>query len=363
MYAHLQPAALTTIKVFVTLVLILIGLVLYKVKTKARWKLIWDFRVGHLIQTCVQSSILLFMNLYSPYIKAYAPLIPVQIIFGFLIDFLISIARYGSYRVGFSALPIILSINLFIWFQPELISFQFLMIVLAFLSKHYLLRDKKGERKHIFNPSAVGMFFGSLFLIYFGHEYSWLNAISGSYNVSRPEIFFWILAMGALSQFAGQVFTISFGAVLTLFSVCHLSEWLTGVPMTNQWIDPAVLVGVTLLITDPVTTPKTAWGRFVFGCTYGLAILATYGMLSYFREPGYFAKILPVPFLNYFAHYFDRLRAPMLVHRLQISERIWMQASVYLLVLLILLPSASRPRQPSVLGALGGKRWSLANKR
>lgn len=364
MYTQQRLISANVMEVFVTLMLILLGLVVYKIKTKQVWTFHWDFRVAHLIQTCVQSSILLFMSLYSPYIKAFVPYIPIQILFGFIIDFLISIARYRSYRVGLSALPIVMSINLFIWFQPELLSFQFLMITLAFLSKHYFLRRAVGERVHIFNPSAFGMFFGSLFLIYFGHEYSWLNALSGSYNASRPEIFYWILAMGALSQIAGQVFAISFGAVLTLFSFCYLSEWLIGIPLTNQWIDPAVLVGVTLLITDPVTTPKTNWGRFLFGCTYGLAILAAYGALSYFREPGYFAKILSVPIMNYLAPYFDRLRSPSIIKAWPLlAEKLWLQASMYVLIMLILLPSASRPREPSILGALGGKRWSQAYKR
>ncbi len=41
-----------------------------------------------------------------------------------------------------------------------------------------------------------------------------------------------------------------------------------------------------------------------------MGILTAYAMLSFFRAPGYFAKILPVPFLNVIAASFDRIPVP-----------------------------------------------------
>ncbi len=364
MYTQLHHAWDSLVQISVGMLLIFVGLVGRKLWLKEKWTFHAHLRVPNLIQAFVQSSILIFMSLYSPYVTQYAPLILAQIAFAFGVDFLVSIARYRSYRFGFSVLPIVLSTNLFIWFQPRLIALQFVMVMLGVLSKHYIQHTLNGQRSHVFNPSGIGMFAGALFLLFMGNEYSWFNYLTGSYNVARPDIFLWILLMGCISQITGGIFLISLGAALTLFTLCNLTEILIGVPMTNQWIDPAVLVGITLLITDPTTTPKTPWGRFLFGCTYGIGILVSYGMLSYFRSPGYFAKILPVPFLNLLAPSFDRI--PALFHlrgREQWVEKTWVQAAVYILVLLILLPSANRPRQPSLLGSLGGTRWSVANRR
>ena len=59
-------------------------------------------------------------------------LILAQVPFAYLLDMGLSWLRYGNYRFGFGPLPIIGSINLFLWMTDSWFSIQYVMVALAF---------------------------------------------------------------------------------------------------------------------------------------------------------------------------------------------------------------------------------------
>ena len=348
------------------LVLLFVLLLLYKLSFGQKWDFALNLRVPNLIQACVQSSIYVFMSQFSPGVGNYAPLIFYQIFFAFVFDFLLSLLVYKNYRFGFSILPIVLSINLFIWFRPQYFYLQLAMVALAIYSKHIIVRNIAGRQSHVFNPSGIAMALGAVFILFSGsiRQYVFIDEIIVSYNSSRPYIFLFILFVGSISQWVGRIVLISLGAVVTLFSLSSLCELITGLPAINHWIDPSVMVGVTLLVTDPATSPKKNWGKFLFGCCYGLGILFGYGVLSRFQLPGYYAKILALPFLNLLAPFIDRIKFPFVPStRAQRFYHPGVQGLLYVAVFLALLPTVHGPRQKSYLGALGGAAWAAKHGR
>lgn len=341
-----------------TALIMLVAFTLLNFTNRRRdWTFCLSLKTPIFVQAGVQISILAFMSFHSEHVGNYAALMVYQTVFAFALDVLLSLFFFKSYRLSGSILPIVFSINLFMWFRPEFFHWQLAVITLGVCSKYLLCRKANGTRSHIFNPSAIAMAAAICFLIpQSPSQYLYLREIIESYNQSRPGIFWFILLVGLITQGFGRVYLISLGALLTLFFTSQFSILLTGMPLTNQWIDPSVMVGTTLLVTDPATSPKTSRGKFYFGIAYGISIILAYAGLSLLQAPGYFAKIMAVPLLNFLVPYFDRSKHA-------IAPRLFTQGLLYFLVALILISFAYPKRRASLLGKLGGEKWSEENVR
>lgn len=340
-------------------------LLVLKRKRGSSWEFDLFLRPQILVQGCVQASVYIYVSQFSHWISDYAPLIVYQLIFAVAFELLLSLHRYGNARIGYSVLPIVLSINLFIWIKPQYFYAQLLMVAFAVWSKHYIARTVNGTTSHVFNPSGIAMAVASLVLLCLGpNKYSLLNAIIDSYHQSRPHIFVFVLAVGSISQWAGRVSLVSLGTLLMLFTASRTCEWLTGMPAMNRWVDPSILVGVTLLITDPATCPQKSFGKLLFGACYALGILTSYTTLSYLHLPGYYAKIPFVPILNVVAPYFDRLAISIRWETMLSTLRGRMaQTVVYAAIFLILLPTIPDQKHISFLGSVGGAKWARSRIR
>jgi hypothetical protein len=117
-------------------------------------------------------------------------------------------------------------------------------------------------------------------------------------------------------------------AALTMVGLDQL--WFS---VTGGWffldaaIPIAVFLSMNLLITDPVTSPRTATGKVLFGALYGVGVMALYLGLRAIEvvptdtEPGleaaFFDKLIHVPLLNLLVIGLDRVgtRLPL--------ERLW----------------------------------------
>jgi hypothetical protein len=55
---------------------------------------------------------------------------------------------------------------------------------------------------------------------------------------------------------------------------------------------------MTLLFTDPATSPRTLVGRLAYGVLYGLTTVWLYDVLLSANTPGFYDKLLQVPLLN-----------------------------------------------------------------
>ena len=303
-----------------------------------------DVRRTHFVQAIAQGSIYFFVGQYYPGVARWAPFIIYQLIIAFVFDLLLSAYRHNRYKVGFSVFPIVLSINLFMWFKPEYFVGQMAMIFAAILGKAYVVRTVEARTRHIFNPSALPMALTVLLVVIVFNSERLLNTSNVVFSyLLAPHFQLFVFAMGMFSHVAGRVSFISLGAVATLFVLDVAFKALTGLPPMGDILQPSVFVGITLLVTDPVTSPKTRTGQLVYGCLYGFGILISYILLNHFGYPRYYDKILPVPILNYIAPYLDRIKAPLWgPMKSPVWQGPWAPAAVYAVVFLALLPTVER---------------------
>ena len=93
--------------------------------------------------------------------------------------------------------------------------------------------------------------------------------------------------------------TVTAAAAATLVGLGALYYAITGVPyFVDSDIPSAVFLGLHLLVTDPSTSPRTPFGRVIFGVGYGLGVFALYSLLSAMGLPTFYDKLLCVPLLN-----------------------------------------------------------------
>src|SRR6185369_8005747 len=104
------------------------------------------------------------------------------------------------------------------------------------------------------------------------------------------------------SLWAGVFFDqliITIGACITLALGYYIPMRLYGQPYVFGYIcDAADFLGITLLITDPATSPKGRVAKFLFGLTYGAFMFLTYVILVNANTVTAVGKILPIPFMN-----------------------------------------------------------------
>jgi hypothetical protein len=318
----------------------------------------------HFVQGFVQSSVLLFLSFYSPVIGQQVPLILFQLLFALNFDMLCSIIFYRSVRLNLAAVPIVMSFNLFLWFRPNYFLLQLGFIALGVLSKYLFRWVRHGKLIHIFNPSAIAMFFGTLLVLYW-EEISAIGKISNAYSSSRPYVFMFVFLVGLISITLGRVALVTFGTVLTMFVIDQASLLFVGEPLMTTWISPSLLVGMTLLVTDPATTPKGPRGQFLYGVAYAFSIVISYGFLSYIHCPGYYSKIIGLPFLNLAVRWFDRLDPQPKVTDSDPWD--WSNvkfSALYAAIFIMLYPSMiDSVNRTSVFGRFGGDEWAQKHQR
>jgi len=293
---------------------------------------------SHFVQAGAQSSIYFYWGHYYFGVMEFAPLIVYQLVLAYAVDFLLSAWRDKPVRLGFSPLPIVLSINLFIWAKPDYFFCQILMVVMAVAGKAYLLRSNEaGERRHIFNPSALALAVMSLFTLLAGVSH-WFNTrdVVLSY-MAVPHFYTFVFLVGCLSHWVGRVSFISLGTVATLAGYDFIVTALLGRPPMESMVHQSIFIGLTLLVTDPATSPRSARAQLLYGCLYGLGIAAAHALLIVLQQPRYFDKILVVPLLNLMTPYLERLRAPRLEWAAVLRSR-WAPVALYALVFVSLLP-------------------------
>lgn len=254
---------------------------------------------AHYIQAAVQLSIYTAWAAYWPEVGRQAPLIAAQFVFVYAFEALLSWSRGRVWRLGCGPLPIVLSTNIFLWFQPEWFVCQFAMLAVAVLAKEFLRWERDGERVHIFNPSAIGLGLTSIVLIATNGT-DLTSGVEIATTISRPPfIYALIFALGLVVQyfFATTLMTLSAAAVLYLLNQVHTG--FTGVyHFTDVNISAAVFLGFHLLVTDPKTSPRTHSGKALFGALYGVGIWVGYSVLGDMGLPQFYDKLLPIPILN-----------------------------------------------------------------
>lgn len=278
-------------------------------------------RAQHYVQSLCQSAVYAYWGWYWPPVYDFAPLLLGQVIFAYVFDMLLTWSRGEEYQLGFGPFPIIFSTNLFLWFKDDWFALQFVLVAVGFLGKAFVRWVREGKRVHVFNPSAFTLAIFSLALIATGTTHlTWGQEIATTLSLG-PRIYAVLFAVGLVVMYYFSITPVTMGAAATLFAASALYRAFTGVPyFVDSEIPSAVFLGLHLLVTDPSTSPRTPFGRAIFGVMYGLGVFILYGVLGALGVPTFYDKLLCVPLLNLAVPAIDRAVAAIgprpILHRL-----------------------------------------------
>lgn len=262
----------------------------------------------HWVQMIMHSSVYVYWGWYWREVYHEVPLILAQVAFLYVLDMLVCWSRRDKWILGFGPIPIIFSMNLFLWFRDDWFYLQFVMVAIIVFGKEFLRWKREGQSTHIFNPSAFALFLVSLVLLATRTTpITWGPEISSTFN-NPPNIYLEIFLLGLVVQglFSVTLVTLSSAAMLVLLDFAYLGS--TGMYRFIDFnIHPAVFLGLHLLVTDPATSPRKNFGKAIFGAAYGAGVFLVYGWLDSLGQPTFYDKLLCVPILNLTVQVLDRL--------------------------------------------------------
>jgi hypothetical protein len=262
----------------------------------------------HYVQACAQAAVLLYWGWHWPQVYASAPFLAAQLLFAYAFDMLLGWSRRDVYTLGFGPVPVVFSVNLFLWFRPEWFFLQFAMLALGFAAKELVRWNKNGRRVHVFNPSSFPLAVCSVGLLAAGaSDITWGQQIATT-QFYPPQMYLVLFLVSLPGQFFFGVSTMTLSAVLVTYGFGLIYYAATGIYFFyDSYIPIAVFLGMHLLFTDPSTSPQTDLGRVIFGALYGLSTVALYQWLGSSGMPTFYDKLLQVPLLNLSIKGIDRL--------------------------------------------------------
>lgn len=274
-------------------------------------------RKQHYLQACAQGFVLLYWGWYWRQVYDSAHLIAAQLLFAYAFDMLLTWSRRESYALGFGPVPVIFSINLFLWFKQDWFYLQFLLVAIGIGAKELIQWNKEGRRTHIFNPSSFPLALFSIVLIVTGStNMTWGPEIANT-QFYPPQIYLTLFLVGLPGQVFFGVTTMTMMAVVTTYVFGLLYFVIAGTYFFfDSYVPIAVFLGMHLLFTDPSTSPRTELGRIIFGTMYGLSTVACYAILGVAGVPTFYDKLLPVPILNLTIKIVDRATRSTVLKRL-----------------------------------------------
>ena len=304
-------------------------LFLVSLKRHRKFKLNIVLRSQHYLQSLAQGIVLLYWGWYWGDVYDSAYLIISQIVFAYVFDVLFSWGRRDVYVLGFGPVPVILSINLFLWFRPEWFYLQFLLVAVGFSAKELIRWNRDGKRVHIFNPSSFALAVFSLGLLLTG-----MSDITRGQEIAvtqfyPPHMYAVLFFVSLPGQLLFGVATMTMSAVISAYLVGVVFFLTTGTYFFfDSYIPIAVFLGMHLLFTDPSTSPRTELGRIFFGIFYGLSSVVLYDLLSRAGLPSFYDKLLQVPILNLSINLIDRIACSKQLNFVN-PERFWCLLTKY----------------------------------
>ncbi|HSG08596.1 MAG TPA: hypothetical protein VLA36_09565 [Longimicrobiales bacterium] len=268
----------------------------------------WTPKPQHWVQAIAQAMVYYWWGRYVPIVGAFVPFIVAQLVFAYAIDALLNWSRRDHYNLGFGPFPIILSINLFLWFRPDWFYWQFVMIAVGFLAKELIRWQRDGRSAHIFNPSSFPLAMVSIYLIATqGSDTTFGNLIANT-QFDPPHMYLLLFLAAVPGQFLFGVARMTLSAVLTMMVISLVYFQATGTYLfLDAHIPVPVFLGMLLLVTDPSTSPRTELGRIMFGMLYAVLTTVLFLVLPLVGAPTFYDKLLPVPFMNLMVRGIDRL--------------------------------------------------------
>ncbi len=276
---------------------------------------------NHWVQMCAQGTVLLYWGWHERVVYAFFPLLLAQILFAFGVDLLLQWSRRDVYRMAFGPIPVMFSINLFLWFKPEWYHFQFVMIALGFLAKEFLRWTRDGRSVHIFNPSSFPLAVFSLVLVLTGTSDATFGQFIANTQHDPPYMYLVIFLVALPGQLLFGVARMTLAAVATVYGTSMVYLAVTGTYLFfDSHIPVPVFLGMHLLFTDPSTSPRSETGRVLFGILYALGTTALFVLLPLVGAPTFYDKLMPVPLMNLMVRFLDRLAASKPLARVDLAK-------------------------------------------
>jgi hypothetical protein len=265
-------------------------------------------RQVHWVQMIMHSSVYAYWGWYWREVYHEIPLILAQVAFLYVLDMLVCWFRSDNWILGFGPIPIIFSMNLFLWFRDDWFYLQFVMVAIIVFGKEFVRWKRDGHSTHIFNPSAFALFLTSIVLIATHNTpISWGPQISQTFT-NPPNIYIEIFVLGLIVQGLFSVTLVTLSAAASLFLINAVYTGATGMYAFIDFnIHPAVFLGLHLLVTDPATSPRRNFGKALFGAGYGVGVFVLYLWLESIGAPEFYDKLLCVPALNLTVRVLDRV--------------------------------------------------------
>ncbi|GMV06255.1 MAG: hypothetical protein AMXMBFR53_25310 [Gemmatimonadota bacterium] len=282
--------------------------VLFATARGSRRTLTWSFvaKRQHWVQVIAQLVVYAWWGWHVRVVYAFIPLLVTQLLFAYAVDALLNWSRRDHWAMSFGPMPVILSINLFLWFQADWFYWQYAMILVGFLAKDLIRWQKEGRSAHIFNPSSFPLAVGSIILIATAAPNVTFGEFIANSQHDPPHIYLILLLAALPGQFLFGVARMTLASVATMMAISLVYFQVTGTYFFfDSHIPVPVFLGMHLLFTDPSTSPRTELGRILFGMTYSVATAALFVLLPLVGAPTFYDKLLPVPFMNLMVRRFD----------------------------------------------------------
>ena len=227
---------------------------------RLRWPKV-EVRVTHLLPAALQCTIFAYWSLYWRDLgPRVVPMIAMELVAALLFDAIVELWTARRWVVSSGALPIVLSTNLFVVFEPGAVGLTLAALTLALLSRRWI---RSGDR-HVFNPSVFGLtLVGCATLVAPQLGYG-DTAYEFSLAPNATEL---VLVLATIVQLRLPLVLVSFGAFAGLLLA---SKAIGGVAFEPTWA-PIALV-LTLLVTDPATIPRRPATRLLFGLCAGASM-------------------------------------------------------------------------------------------
>ena len=258
-----------------------------------------------LIQLCMHLCIFIFWGTYSSAVANHFPLILHQIAYVYLFYFTSCMIFKKSFVLSLALIPMIFSINLFMWFYNDYFLFQYLLISLAILAKMFLTRNVNGKRSHIFNPSAIVLMVVTIAVLAMPNKDLVYGPQIGSMWLGLPFFDGLIFTLACITLWTPNRYLISIGAIGIIILGDWYAETYLGMRLFAELARGSVLLGCTLLITDPATSPNNKYGQFLFGISYGLSISVAFTLFGALGWNTYYDKLFFVCLLNFFSPQYE----------------------------------------------------------
>jgi hypothetical protein len=257
------------------------------------------------VQILVQISIYTYWGQFNLAAITRLPLVFHQICFGYLFVFLLSHFSGKKFKLSFSPAAAILSANLFVWFASQIYFSHYALIMVAMTAKTFITRSVNGEERHIFNPSGfasniaaviislitVGAIQNNIYASQMGANFLWL-----------PNFDTFVFFASCVSLWAPNMYLVPIACITTMTLFELWSHHYYGMSFTTETPRGSILLGITLLITDPATAPRSKTGQFLYGVGYAFSIFISFIIIAFFSWQMYFVKVfflIPLNLLSY----------------------------------------------------------------